>query len=459
MGKIMERSAARFLSVGLVLALLVLVSGFASAHPRAVTTIVFQKAKLTAADGEAHEEFGYSVSVSGDTALVGAPLAGGDYWYGAAYVYSRNQGGAGAWGQVAKLTAVSGAMLDFLGSSVSVGEDTAIVGAGRADVGSNADQGAAYVFYRNQGGPDAWGQVAKLTASDGAADDYFGESVAVSGDMVVIGANLADVGVNNNQGAAYVFYRDQGGADAWGQMAKLTAVDGVAGDRFGWSVSVDGDTAIVGAALASVDSNAGQGAAYVFYRDQGGPDAWGQVTKLTPADGAVADLFGSSVSVSGDMAVVGARQADIGSSSNQGAAYVFFRDQGGADAWGQMAKLTSADGAEDDVFGQSVSISGDTVIVGAHRDDDNGDRSGSAYLFEKPEAGWIDMTETTKLTASDGAEGDEFGFSVSIGGETAIIGMPKADVDDYEDQGAAYVFAVFEPAAWVYLPVVLRAAP
>lgn len=458
MSKRMERSTARFLSVGLILALLILVSGFASAQPRTVTTYFVQEAKLTAADGAAHEEFGNSVSVSGDTAVAGA-LFGDTYWEGTAYIFYRDLGGSNAWGQAAKLTAVDGAPDDSFGISVSVSDDTAAVGAGRDDIADSADQGSAYIFDRNEGGPDAWGQVAKVIAADGAANDYFGESVSISGDTVLVGAYLADFDGNSNQGAAYVFYRDQGGPDTWGQVAKLTAADGAAGDLFGYSVSVSGDTAVVGAGDADIGGNDAQGAAYIFHRDQGGPNAWGQVAKLTAADGAAYDLFGISVSVSGDTAVVGALQADTGDNGNQGAAYIFCRDQNGVDAWGQTARLTASDGAPSDLFGRSVSVSGDTAVVGARWDDDNGDRSGSAYLFEKPEAGWSDMTETAKLTASDGAEGDEFGSSVSIGGETIIAGVPKADVNDYEDQGTAYIFAPFEPVAWVYLPLVLRSAP
>ena len=129
-------------------------------------------------------------------------------------------------------------------------------------------------------------QLTKLTAADGAYDDRFGTSVSLSGDTVVVGAHTANVGGNADQGAAYVFYRNQGGPDAWGQVVKLTAVDGAAGDNFGLSVSLSGDTVVVGAFYANVGGNVDQGAAYVFYRDQGGPDAWGQVAKLTAADGA-----------------------------------------------------------------------------------------------------------------------------------------------------------------------------
>ena len=146
--------------------------------------------------------------------------------------------------------------------------------------------------------------------------------MAVGGDTAVVGAPCADVGGNAGQGAAYVFYRDQGGADAWGQVAKLTAADGTAGDRFGISAAVDGDAAEVGADFAQAGGNWGRGAAYAFYRNHGGPDAWGLAAKLTAADSAWADQFGLSVTASGGTVVDGAPFAEVGGILRRGAAYV-----------------------------------------------------------------------------------------------------------------------------------------
>ncbi len=349
--------------------------------PAAWQRIQAQVAKLTAADGAAWDEFGYSASVSADTAAVGAGGAGGgDAYQGAVYIFYRNQGGPGAWGQVAKLTAGGGAG-EWFGCSVSLNGDTAVVGELWADVGGNTNQGVAHVFYRDQGGPDAWGQVAKLTAADGAAYDLFGYSVSVSGDTAVVGASSADVGGNLYQGAAYIFYRNRGGPGAWGQVVKLVAADGAADNYFGVSVSVSGDTALVGAEWADVGGIA-QGAAYVFHRNQGGADAWSQVAKLTATDGEEGDIFGTSVSLSGDMAVVGARGADVGDNLRQGAAYVFYRNQGARDAWGQVAKLTAADGVGFDRFGVSASVSGDTAVVGAWHAEVGGNTwQGAAYVY------------------------------------------------------------------------------
>jgi hypothetical protein len=171
-------------------------------------------------------------------------------------------------------------------------------------------------------------QVKKLTASDGAAGDSFGRPVAISGEAVVVGASDADVGGNHAQGAVYVFARSQGGADNWGQVKKLTASGGEARDSFGSSVAISGETVVVGAYYfyAGVGSKNSRGAVYVFARNQGGADNWGQVKKLTASDGAANDWFGDSA-VSGETIVVGAHAASVGDNRDQGAAYVFPRNQ------------------------------------------------------------------------------------------------------------------------------------
>jgi hypothetical protein len=377
--------------------------------------------------------FGVSVAADGDTVLVGAYVDDGNADYsGSAYIFGRDQGGADAWGQVAKLTAADGATGDWFGRSVSISGDTVVVGALRDD-----DNGSAYIFNRDQGGAHAWGQVAKLTASDGTGYDDFGHSVAISGDTVAVGA-YGDNDLGLYSGSAYIFGRDHGGADAWGQIAKLTASDGASDDYFGWSVSIGGDTVVVGA--YGDDDNADySGSAYIFGRDQGGADAWGQVAKLTASDGAIGDYFGVSVSTSGDTVVVGALYDDD-NADYSGSAYIFGRDQGGTDAWGQVAKLTASDGASSDYFGYSVAISGDTVVVGADGDDDNGSSSGSVYIFRQDQGGTDAWGQVAKLTASDGARDDAFGISVSISGDSIVVGAYYDD-DQGSNSGSAYLFA------------------
>jgi hypothetical protein len=397
-----------------------------------------QVAKLTASDGEARDRFGASVSISDDTVVVGA--YGDDdngYGSGSAYIFRRDQSGDGAWGQVATLTAADGASGDLFGYAVSISGDTVVVGAFEDD-DNGPSSGSAYIFGRSQGGTDVWGQAAKHPAPLAltARRDHFGVSVAADGDTIVVGAH-GDDDNDSDSGSAYVFRRDQGGADAWGQVAKLTASDGADGDSFGTSVSISGDTVVVGA-YGDDDNGYDSGSAYVFGRDQGGADAWGQVAKLTASDGASDDSFGTSVSISGDTVVVGAYRDDE-NGSDLGSAYIFGRDQGGTDAWGQVAKLTASDGASYDYFGSSVSISGDTVVVGAHNDDDNGDDSGSAYIFGRDQRGTDAWGQLAKLTASDGASYDTFGTSVSISGDTVVVGARRDD-DNGPNSGSAYIF-------------------
>ncbi|CAK8722031.1 MAG: FG-GAP repeat-containing protein [Candidatus Electronema aureum] len=299
--------------------------------------------------------------------------------------------------KVQKLLASDGAGFNRFGISVAVSGDTAVIGINRS---INDDKvGSAYVFVRAADG--SWSQQAKLTAADGVFRDQFGSSVAVSGDTAVIGAA--------NSGSVYVFVRASDGS--WSQQAKLTAAS--------TSVAVDGDTAVIGAA-----------AAYVFVRAADG--TWSQQAKLTAADG---DRFGSSsVAMSGDTAVIGA-SGDDDKGENSGSAYVFIRAADGS--WSQQAKLIAADGGDNDYFGNSVAVSGDTAVIGAYGDDDKGSSSGSAYVFVRAADGtW---QQHNKLTAADGAADDNFGWSVALSGDTAVIGA-RFDDDKGDWSGSAYVF-------------------
>ncbi|MGH9380514.1 MAG: hypothetical protein ACRD2Z_07870, partial [Thermoanaerobaculia bacterium] len=394
-----------------------------------------EQAKLTADDGVAGDDFGISVALSGDTALVGAYLANvdGNGDQGAAYVFTRS---GGEWSQQAKLTADDGAQVDQFGFSVALSGDTALVGAYSADVDGNLGQGAAYVFTRSGG---VWSPQAKLTADDGAGFDAFGISVALSGDTALVGAYFADVDGNPDQGAAYVFTRSGG---VWSPQAKLTADNGAPVDQFGVSVALSEDTALVGAYFAAVDGNILQGAAYVFTRSGG---EWSQQDKLIADDGAANDLFSISVALSGGTALVGAWGAAVDGNSAQGAAYVFTHSGG---EWSQQAKLTADDGAEGDFFGRAVALSGDTALVGAFEADVDGNSAqGAAYVFTHSGGEW---SQQTKLTADDGAQSDQFGFSVALSGDTALVGAYFAAVDGNTAQGAAYVYGPsLVPAALV----------
>ena len=409
-----------------------------------------ERKKLIAGDAAAGDLFGYSVSISGETAIVGAygDDDNGDN-SGSAYIFSRNQGGTDNWGEVKKLLAGDGATGDYFGHSVSISSDTAIVGAcWDDDHGDNS--GSAYIFSRDHGGPNNWGQVKKLLAGDGATGDYFGNSVSISGETAIVGA-YGDDDTANDSGSAYIFSRDHGGPDNWGQVQKLTANDAAVYDYFGNSVSISGETAIVGA-YKDDDNGKDSGSAYIFSRNQGGADNWGQVQKLLAGDGWYYDYFGYSVSISGDTAIVGAYQDDDHGDTS-GSAYIFSRDQGGTNNWGEVKKLIAGDAAVYDKFGISVSISSDTAIVGAWLDDDNGDNSGSAYIFSRNHGGTDNWGEVKKLIASDGAAEDFFGWSVSINGDTAIVGA-RLDDDNGSASGSAYVYQQVTKAM-PYVPLLL----
>jgi uncharacterized repeat protein (TIGR01451 family) len=263
-----------------------------------------QQQKLIAGDGAEHDEFGISVAINGDTAVIGADFSSAQ---GAAYIFVRS---GTTWSPQQKLIAGDGAIYDGFGISVAISGDTAVIGAFQDGVESNSEQGSAHIFVRSGG---SWSEQQKITAGDGAAVDYFGYSVAISGDTAVAGANGDDIGSNSNQGSAYIFARSGG---FWSEQQKLTAGDGAAGDYFGNSVAVSGDTAVVGA----LGSNSYQGSAYVFVRSG---TTWAQQQKLTASEGAAGDYFGNSVAINGDTAVIGDYQDAVESNSTQGSAHVF----------------------------------------------------------------------------------------------------------------------------------------
>ena len=277
--------------------------------------------------------------------------------------------------------------------------------------------GSAYIFHRNG---TSWIEQTKLTASDGAPDDRFGSSVSISGDYAVIGAYGGD-DILNNLGAAYIFHRS---GTNWTQQAKISAYDGAEDDLFGWSVSIDGDYVVIGS-VDDDDNGSASGSAYIFHRNG---TTWTLQNKITASDGAPFDEFGNSVSISGDYAVIGALWDDD-NGSGSGSAYIFHRS---GTSWTEHVKITASDGEAEDWFGYSVSISGDYALIGAYGDDDNDSRSGSAYIFYRNGTNW---TEQAKLLASDGELFDNFGYSTSISGDYAVIGAGFNG-----DNGAAYIF-------------------
>lgn len=374
--------------------------------------------KLVAGDAASGDQLGLSVSIDGGTALIGAPgedNTGIDS--GSAYVFVRSGSG---WSQQAKLTASDSFSGDNFGESVSVDGNTAVIGAFNDD-DNGSSSGSAYVFVRNG---SIWSQQTKLIADDAATADQFGISVSVDGTTALVGADRDDDN-GASSGSAYVFVRS---GSVWSQQAKLAASDAAAVDTFGASVSLKGDTALIGAYLND-DDGSNSGSAYVFARSG---SLWSEESKLTASDAAAGDQFGRGVSIHGDTAVIGAARDDD-NGSDSGSAYVFVR---AGSVWSEQAKVEPSDATAEDRFGYSVSVNGNVALIGSYLNDDNGSNSGSAYVFLRSGAMWV---QEDKITSSDAAADDYYGFSVAIDGDTAIIG---AFLDDDSGGGSGSAYAV-----------------
>lgn len=428
-----------------------------------------QKVVASLPDAAAGDQFGYSVAMDGNTAIIGAPYdddGGADV--GSTYVFIYLGSG---WISQGKLQPAVVTGVQRFGSSVAVSGDTVIVGAPFSDIGFT-NKGTAYVFTRSG---SSWSQAAILTASNPAANINFGTSVAVSGNSAVVGGPGLNVGYFFENGGTWAdmsetvyFTNGEAGSNFGKSVAMsgsralvgapnsasggshrglvhalehdgsnwipvggaLSASDAADYDLFGTSVALDSDTALIGA-----PGLANGNAAYVFFDSTGG---WTQTQILTATGGsATGDNFGYSVALNLPFAVIGA-WGDSDDGPQSGSAYVFESQL--IVGLTQVAKLTASDAAIEDYFGEAVAIAGDTVLVGARGDDDGGSYSGSVYTFEKPIAGWADGHESDKLVAVTPTSALAwFGTSVAIDKDTALIGAPGDQVNGIRP-GSAYVF-------------------
>jgi hypothetical protein len=376
--------------------------------------------------GKGEFSFGYSVAISGNTAVVGAPAWVEDL--GTAYVFTRN---AGQWTKQQTLLPITGRSDNnwTFGSSVAMTDDSVVVGSPTADVGDHAQQGCAYVFTRIPW-LGLWVEQQRLVASDGAAGDFFGTSVAISADTVIIGVQKDDIGMHADQGSAYVFTR---GGGVWTQQQKLVSSDGAASDEFGVSVAVSGESAIVGAHWDAVGGRIQQGSAYVFNRTYWfGFGIWAEQQKLVASDGRAVDWFGEAVALGGETAVVGSVYGDVAANADEGAAYVFTRSGG---VWAQQQKLLASDGGTRDYFGHSIAISGDVLVASASNDVAANGNRGSAYVFTHSGGLW---KEQQKLVPDD-VGNHYFGTSVALTTGSVIVG-DEGDLLPFW-AGSAYVYA------------------
>ena len=356
-----------------------------------------QLAKLTAPDAEVGDHFGRSVATSGSLIVVGAP-ADDDSGSQSGSAYLYGMSG----GLIAKLTASDAAAKDEFGISVAISNSAVVVGAS----GVASKSGAAYIFDTNGN------QLLKLVAPDAATNDFFGRSVAISVSTIVVGAYGDDDG-GASSGSVYVFNT------AGTMLKKLIASDAGSFDSFGFSVAISNSLIVVGA-KGDDDGGSSAGAAYVF--DTSG----NQISKLVARDSAAFDAFGTDVAISGSVIVVSSHKDDD-AGSGSGAAYLFNT------AGTQLTKLTASDARASDFFGASVAISGSTVVVGSYGDDDGGSSSGSAYVFD------TNGNALTKITALDAEAADRFGDKVAVGSDGIVVGAYLSD-DAGSSSGSAYVY-------------------
>ena len=350
--------------------------------------------RIIGSETNANSHLGYSVCIDDDIAILGE-YNNPSLLPGKAYIFKKT---GDKWNQEAILTASDGGPFNMFGYSVAIKDDRAIVGA----INENLLRGAAYIFEKSGG---SWTQQAKLTASDGQFEDFFGCSVSIDGDIAIVGSEC---------NKAYIFTRNGG---SWSQEKKLTGSN----DFFGFSVCLEGDLALIGA-YGDDEFGSNSGAAYIFERSAG---SWSQQAKLKASDNESGDNFGYSVSIDGDTIVIGA----AGGSKS----YVFTSNGG---SWSQEAKLIASDGANDDYFGCSVSVYGDFALIGAYGHNGNGENTGAAYVFVRSEGSWC---QEAKLTASESQIFLSFGHSVSIYGDTAFIGAPGYYLYG-PNTGAVYIF-------------------
>ncbi len=315
-----------------------------------------------------------------------------------------------------------------LGKAMAIDGDTLIAGAANGSLAYGDNGGAAYILTRQHG---VWVHQASLIPSIGCAWGHFGVSVAVEGEIAVVGETQVDY--PSGPGAAFVFARE---GQEWREIQILSPSDSGWGDRFGSSVAIDGDTILVGATPSGLG-----GAVYAFERLG---DTWTETARFTALTPGQDDEFGATVALSGGIALVGAS----GDGTPAGTAYVFRRSAPGA--WSPEAQLTASDAAPGDLFGCSVSLDGNTAIIGAYGDDDHGSASGSAYVFVLEGSNWI---EQTKLTAPDAAPGDYFGREVSIDGATVAIAAPYREGGGNPYGGGAYIF-LRQGSSWLEQAIV-----
>ncbi len=415
--------------IGMLISLIFFPSGSTLASPGCPDHIA-QVARLVGDDD--NQVFGYSITISGDTLAVGDPYdsRAGDH-AGSVTIFQVDP--QGQWAKITTLTALQDARAgDLFGATLSLSGDRLLVGAPfSSEFGSLP--GSAYIFERNQGGPHAWGQVARLVAAEVYPWDNFGWAVTQEGDRAIVGAYTTTPG-----GAVYVFERNAGGPGAWGETAQLLPDAPGFQAAFGEALDLDGDLLAIGA------YGGGDYAGYVYiFQYAADTSQWQRLTRFRAADTAPYHYFGYSVALDDYTVLAGAPGAD----GLAGSAYIFTAEPDKPDTWTEQARLVPSNGAMGDMFAQHADLSGDHAWIGApwHSSD-----AGAAYLYDRNQGGTDMWGEVAHLTGDNTLPGDAFGYRVSIDGMSAAAGAPS-----HMPGGAAYIFDLHAP--WrILLPSVAR---
>jgi hypothetical protein len=404
--------------------------------------------KLIASDREDGDQFGYSLDIAGEYIVIGNPLDDDlGMSSGSAYVFARSLDKTNEWTETKKLLNTLVPDLHYFGRSVAIDGSSIVVGAPTG----GTSKGSAFIFEEDQGGIDNWGLVKQLIAPEVSESAAFGSSVDIDVDTIVIGA-YADYDATNGEasGSVYIFERDAGGANNWGVVKRLTAYDGKPWDFFGRTVAIQGDTLFLGS-VEEDSKGENAGAVYIFERNSGGANNWGNVKKITASDGNRNEYFGWSIDASGNTLLIGTY---IDDANSFGKAYIFRRDHGGTGNWGEIATLKPKKTEETgNLFGNAVALEGSFSVIGARKDGYNGYQSGTTYLYKSSDnnQNWVFIGN---LDASDGDMYDNFGNSISVDKKTLAVGAYQEDQDGLQ-AGAVYVYS-YDFLCSVYLPVIVN---
>jgi len=450
--------------------------------------------KKQARNPNADDAFAQSISVSGDYVAVGVPFDdGAALGAGCAYLFKKDSNGELQ--QIAKFRADDAQEDDNFGHSISISGNYIVVGAYLEDTTAE-NAGTVYLFKRKSDDRDDVRQIAKIQADDAEKDDYFGYSVAIDGNYIAVGAYGEDSKADD-AGSSYLFRRESDNNNDYTQIAKLNADDAEKNDWFGYSVDISGNYVVVGAykyededndnddsdnsddddddsddssdddddnsnsnnnnsgnddssgggyysirkadAKNDSDDNTNTGIAYLFKRETDTNNDTSQIAKFSADDVESYDYFGKSVAIDGDYIAVGAYSEDFNDTNNSGSAYLFKRKSDDDNDVSQIAKLNADDANYEDWFGYSIDISGDFISVGSYKNDTVAEDTGAVYLFKRESDSKDDVTQVDKIKAYDGEKNDYFGYAVSIDEDTVAVGAFREDTTEKE-AGTAYLF-------------------